>query len=221
MKKHPLTRRRKIGSIQCRFVGVRAIQEQMLCIASSTPGKHDYVSVLQVEGISYDLKGEEEQQQLLEQYQAMLCGLAYPVQILWRTLPLNIHEYLTSFALPTSETDEHERSAESSVWKQLAASHVAFLEELAARRTLLSRKFYFILRVPGVPDRRPPSWWQRFRSRSSQEQRQALSQAQAQQELDRRVSEVGRHLEAMGLSFRRLSGLEELVPFSLSCLTPL
>src|SRR2546421_7512376 len=90
---------RKLGSVQRSFVGMRAVRRHVVCLATGMPGVYDYVSVLQVDGISYDLKSEEEQRLINELYQAVLRSLPYAVQIMWRVLPLQLGEYLSHFSL--------------------------------------------------------------------------------------------------------------------------
>src|SRR5579883_791465 len=78
---------RTLGSVQQRFVPVQALHGNVL-VSTSPSGTPSYLTVLQVEGISFHLKSDEEQDLLIDRYQAVLCALPGPFQILWRIRPL-------------------------------------------------------------------------------------------------------------------------------------
>lgn len=202
----------KRGSVQQQFVELRMVQGQLMHLVSA--GKTSYASVLAIGGISYDLKGEAEQQQLLALYHRLLCSLTFPVQLLWRILPLDLHAYLKPFLSAEQTASSHRKE---SLWDELAASHVAFVQQVGARRTLLARQMFLILRLDDAPQRLPQARvWPGLRRHHAE----ALAREQARPLLDLRVGEVTRLLEALGLSVQRLSGPEELIPFYASCLAP-
>jgi hypothetical protein len=211
-----LQRQRK-GSVQQGFVRARSVHDHLLCLA--VPGNrqvYEFVTILEIEGISYDLKSPEEQRLLNEQFQALLAGLHYPIQILWRVLPLRLQEYLAHFSLDNAE----QSNSEDELLQELARSHTTFLQQHAARRTLLHRCVYLVLRTEAAS--RPQSPWQALFGRK---QRRNLRFAEllehARQVLDLRVEELTRMLNGMmNLPVRRLQGPHELVPFYYSCLTP-
>jgi hypothetical protein len=202
-EKQAQTRHR--GSVQSRFVQARQIQDHLLCLSTG------FVNILAVEGMSYDLKSPEEQLVINEQFQRMLAGLSYPVQILWRVLPLNLDDYLEQMVFPVDQTEME------GIWPLLSSTHATFLQQLAQRRTLLKRTIYLILRVDGrgKPQSRAQRLFTRKRSQHWQQQVE-----QARQDLDLRSSEIMRQLGDMGLFVRRLRGEQEIAPFYSSCLTP-
>src|SRR5579859_6429623 len=200
-----------VGSVQSSFVGARAVHSDVLSIASVTPGIDDYVAVLLIDGISYDLKSEEEQRLLNDLYRVLLCALSLPVQILWRMLPLNVPAYLQPFLQASAGA-----SIVEGVWEQLATSHQAFLQQIAAQRTLLDRHLYLIVRVSGDPSHTAQPWYASllqsvFADRKKQQryQNKAVRLESARQELDLRVSELTRLLSNMHLTARRLRGRHE------------
>jgi hypothetical protein len=210
-------RRLRRGSVQQGFVRVRSVHDHLLCLA--VPGNrqvYEFVTILEIEGISYDLKSPEEQRLLNEQFQALLAGLHYPIQILWRVLPLRLQEYLAHFSLDES----HLNGSEDELLQELAYSHTTFLRQHAARRTLLHRRVYLVLRTEAVSS--PQSQWQTlFRRKQRRNQRFAKLLEHARQTLDLRVEELTRMLNGMmNLPVRRLRGPQELAPFYYSCLTP-
>ncbi len=218
--------RHKRGSVQRHFVELRSVRGPHLCLAASGSGQASLVSVLQIEGITYDLLSEGDREQLVELYQRFLSALTFPVQILWQALPLDLDAYLRPFLPPDTtrnaaslsvRPDVPDQPASDAVWEKLAASHVAFMQQVGARRTLLSRRMYLIVRAERVDDQAHTTGWLSFTKRSQREQ-EALSQTR--QTLEMRVAELTRLLEAMGLSVRQLSGPEELIPFYASLLAP-
>ena len=146
-------RTRHRGSVQQSFVQARRIYDHLLCL------ENGFVTILAVEGISYDLKSPDEQLLLNEAFQRMLAGLSYPVQILWRVLPLNVDDYLDQFTfLPDQEEAE-------GIWPLLSAAHATFFQQLAQRRTLLKRTIYLVIRADGMG--KPQSRAQRLLTRTT------------------------------------------------------
>src|SRR6266700_3608663 len=127
------------GSVQERFVHVREVRHEMLCLVSDRSStKREYVTVLEVEGINYTLKSPEEQSAIIANYRALLAGLSYPLQILVRVLPLNLASYLVHLA------DAPQREQQG-IWEALAGSHEQLMQQLSRDRTLLERHCYIIL----------------------------------------------------------------------------
>lgn len=216
------TKHRKVGSVQQSFVGARAVSNDVLCLAAPD-GDMEYAAVIQIEGLCYALKGEDERQQLSDFYQALLCGLAFPIQIVLRSLPLQFDDYLQPFqASAETQAGSEPEAARGSIWHELAQAHVAFLRRLAETRTLLDRRIYLIIRST-PPAVQHPSLLRSLLGfspkKAADSQREDLERART--ELHLRVSELTRLLENMGLSTRRLTGRQELVSFYSSCLTEL
>ncbi len=191
----PFTNRK---SVQQRYVAAREVRENVLCLASSHPRQRDYCAVLEVSGIPYHLKSEEEQQLITQQFQRMLSGLAYPLQILVRILPLDLELYLRRFQIPQRAGD---------ALSMLSASLLKFLRDLAGQRRLVERRCYII--VPATSIHRKAS----LRGR----QQEAFEQARAQ--LDLRCQEIARQCAMMGLAARRLEKAA-LVNLEYGCLRP-
>ena len=205
------------SSVQERFVHVREVYDQVLCLTSErSPTGRDYVTVLEVEGINYGLKSPEEQNAIIAKYRALLNGLNFPLQILVRIFPLNLAPYLAHLVSTTPAGNE-------GIWEQLARSHEEMLEHLSRERTLLERHFYLV--VPATLDENTPStlghlfrqtifpWGNRRHLTRLQEE--ALDQVSAL--LSTRARELARQLGKMGLHARRLNQLE-LITLYASCL---
>jgi hypothetical protein len=206
--KAPPAKPGRLGSVQRAFVGARAISDDVLFITAPNGGSA-YIGVLEIGGITYDLKSDAEQIRLNDLYRSILCGLNFDVQLLWRSLPLRLDPYLRRFqeAIGNRQT----------IWETLADSHTSFLTQLGQRRTLLNRQTYLVVRYSpedainkgnrgSLIGRRPP--------------KPAEALERARQELSLRLTELARRLELLQLSARRLTGLTELARFYQSCLQP-
>ena len=198
------------GSVQERFVATREVQANLLCLACPQGAqKRDYRAVLEVTGINYHLKSEEEQLLITDLFQLFLAGLSHPIQILVRVRPMNLEPYLERFDLSSLQ--------EFQMLPALATSLIHFLRHLATQRTLLARTFYLI--VPFSPPSSPPSatrgWpWQHTRKR-----RRLAELEQARQQVDLQCSEISRQLSNMGIATRRLHHAD-LVRLEYSSLRP-
>ena len=201
------------GSVQGDFVRLRDISHNVLGLASeASPTKREYRAILEVSSTNYTLKSEEEQDLMIAGYRAFLKSLAFPIQILVRSQQLDLGPYLQSL-LEASTTPAYDP-----MWKELAESHAQFVQELAARRTLLEHRFYLILPAEQEPGTRQPSF-STLLPFGRRKRIQAETLERAQQQLDLRTEVVAQQLAAIGLHCRRLAG-EELISLYYSCLTP-
>jgi len=224
------------ASVQGSFVALREVRHDVLCLSvPGSPRKRVYRAVIKIEGINFLLKGEEEQMHLTDFFGHFLAGLAHPIQIMMRVLPLNMAPYLEHLQ-PEGEPEQgaqslalRGRSATPSrtndVWQALAQSQAEFFTQLAARRQLLERHFYLVIPADDEPMTGSgeaadlaqvlgPIFGTARRARA-----QDLEFASARQQLDLRVGEVLRQMATMGLYSRRLEK-KALVKLYYSCLTP-
>jgi hypothetical protein len=200
------------GSVQETFVRVRDIAHNVLCLtAPGSRGKREYRAILEVSATNYTLRSEEEQDLMIAGYRALLKSLSFPIQILVRSQQLDVSPYVEHLVEISAE------AAHEQTWRDLADSHAQFVRELAARRTLLERRFYLILpsdQGPGTRSSALPGFLSRGRPRLASE-----TLEKAQQQLDIQVEAVTQQLAGIGLHCRRLAG-EELIALYYSCLTP-
>src|SRR5690242_7560470 len=95
------------ASAQLHHVAVREILDDVVCLAplgaapprregarADAALRRDYRAVLAVSSVNYTLKSEGEQEAITASYQAFLNGLAFPVQVLVRVVPLELRPYL-------------------------------------------------------------------------------------------------------------------------------
>lgn len=191
-------------SVQRQFVPVETIEHNLLCLNTT---RRSYRAIMEVSGLNYLLKGEQEQEALALIFQHILGGLKYPVQVLLRTEPFDQERYLQQFEATSDEavsSDPAFLSAElpaSVRWQRLNAAYRDFFRDLASGRTLLERHFYLVL--PADPVLSSEERLVRlFRRKRTPTREQALDQAS--QQLDLRCGELTRQLAGLGLTCRRL-----------------
>ena len=203
------TKPRRIGSIQHAFVGARSVSGDVLLI-SAPKGGMSYVGVLEVAGITYDLHSDDEQARLNDLYHTLLCGLSFDIQILWRSLPLQLDRYLEPFEQVTGK--------QQTIWETLAGTHARFMTQLSQRKNLLKRQVYVIVRFS------PVEITQRTKGHvliGSKQPTPEQMLERARYELTLRLDEIERRLDLLGLPAQRLGGLTELARFYQSCLQPM
>jgi hypothetical protein len=240
-------------SVQEHYVAVREIVDDVFCLAplggsAETATAHErrsrlrpfreYRAILEVSSVNYALKSEGEQEAITVSYQAFLNALAFPVQVLVRVVRLDLAPYLARLdtlsaqRTTTSVAGQQRHAAPAkTVWQQLAHDHADFVRDLAARRTLLERRFYLIVPADGETARGSRltradaglagSSVSRLLPGHRRRVRRAVEEqlANARQQLNLRSGELVRQLGRIGLEARRLSG-HELACLSYNCLTP-
>jgi hypothetical protein len=190
-------------SVQRLFVPIETIEQNLLCLHTT---RRSYRAILEVSGLNYLLKGEQEQEALALIFQQILGGLKHPVQVLLRTEPFDQERYLHQFGAMSDEpaSDPVFLSAdlpETIRWQRLNNTYRQFFRNLATGRTLLERHFYLI--IPADPVLSSEERLVRLlRRKRATTREQAMDQAA--QQLDLRCGEISRQLAGLGLTCRRL-----------------
>jgi hypothetical protein len=195
------------ANIQQSFVPIETIESDLLSLR--TAHRPAYRAIMEVSGLNYQLKSEEQQTALALVFQQILGGLKHSLQILLRAEPFQQEAYLRRFgeSLPPEGTvvlgadlDAEER------WRRLNSTYAHFFrEQLGRERTLLERHFYLI--VPADPVLTSEERLGVL-LRGQRKQAQIQAYAQARQQLDLRCSELSRQLSSLGLLCRRLRNPE-------------
>jgi hypothetical protein len=100
--------------------------------------------VLEVAPINLSLKGEDEQEAIIERFGALIRSLSSPLQVLVRNQRLDLSPYVERLLAP----DGGGRPS-TPTWLDLASSLADLLRRIAAERTLIERHVYLI--VPADP----------------------------------------------------------------------
>jgi hypothetical protein len=125
-----------ILSTQRHHLGLRDISAGVATLRDGRPH-----AVLAVQGVTFALLGDEQQEALLAAFGRLLNALPGPVQFLVDVRPVDLEPRLAAFL----------RDAPPEL-ADLARDHADFLRRLCRERTLLERRYYVAL--PG-PERSP------------------------------------------------------------------
>ena len=98
----------------------------------------EYRLVQESSSINFELMSDEEQDSLIETYQAFLNSLGSPFQILVRIRELDMDKYLEGFRAKLHD-DEQE------VYQEQAKNYIDFIGSLVTNNKILTRKFYVVL----------------------------------------------------------------------------
>lgn len=114
-------------------IGVQEVRDNVLIL----PGNR-YRTVLATSSVNFELQSEEEQDALVDTYQAFLNSLTVPIQILIRVRELDIDRYLEDF----QAAQAHETQA---VYQQQLQNYSKFIRQLVSGNKILSRRFYVVI----------------------------------------------------------------------------
>src|SRR5690242_7330957 len=129
--------RRASASAQLHHVAVREILDDVVCLTplgappprregarADAALRRDYRAVLAVSSVNYTLKSEGEQEAITASYQAFLNGLAFPVQVLVRVVPLDLGPYLARLRAAGGDAvgqDEAPNASTRDAWDESAS----------------------------------------------------------------------------------------------------
>jgi hypothetical protein len=162
-------------------INIREVKDGVLIL----PG-NKYRMVLETSAVNFELKSEEEQDQIIDTFQNFLNSLPCPVQILIRTREIDIDGYLQDFL--THNNHETEK-----VYKDQLSEYTKFVKKLVSGNKILTRKFYIVI----------PS--------TDEKGKQDFALIKEQLTLNREI--VAKSLEKLGMKTRVLGNLEILDMF--------
>jgi len=160
-----------------RQIAIQGVDDGMLILPS-----HKYRIILEASSINFELKSEDEQDALIDTYQAFLNGLACPLQIIIRVREMDMDMYLSAFRARV----ENEKEA---IYKQQASQYSEFVQSLVSKNKILTRHFYIVIPFTGQANKN-------------------LSLVREQLALSSDI--VSKGLARMGVHTRRLGSLEVL-----------
>lgn len=95
-------------------------------------------TVIEVSSINFELRSEEEQVAILQNFQRFLNSTDFPLQIVVNSRRLDIEDYLKLIETTTE-------SLTSELLKIQAAEYSKFIKELADLSNIMSKKFYIVV----------------------------------------------------------------------------
>ncbi len=94
--------------------------------------------VLEVSAINFELRSEEEQNAILQNFQSFLNSIDFPVQIVVGSRRYNINEYLKNIADATS-------ALTNELLKIQGAEYIKFIKELSELSNIMSKRFFIVI----------------------------------------------------------------------------
>lgn len=116
-----------------RQIRIKEVKDNMLIL----PG-NKYRSVIETSAINFELKSEDEQDAIIDNFQNFLNSLPCPLQILIRVREVDIDRYLEEFSKKESKEEEE-------VYKTQIQSYCSFITDLVSGSKILSRRFYVVI----------------------------------------------------------------------------
>ncbi len=116
-----------------RQIRIKEVKDNILVL----PG-NKYRAVLETSAINFELKSEDEQDALIDNFQNFLNSLPCSLQILIRVREVDIDRYLEEFA------KKQEKEVEQ-VYKDQIGNYSEFIQNLVSGNKILSRRFYVVI----------------------------------------------------------------------------
>jgi len=142
---------------------------------------NQYRIILETSAVNFELKSEDEQDQIIDSFQNFLNSLPCSVQILIRTREIDIDGYVEDFL----SKNNHEIDT---VYKEQLKEYTSFIRKLVTGNKILTRKFYLVISYEGDS--------------------KDFSLVKEQLKLNQDI--VKKSLEKLGMKSRRLGNLEIL-----------
>lgn len=116
-----------------RQIRIKEVKDGILVL----PG-NKYRAVLETSAINFELKSEDEQDALIDNFQNFLNSLPCSLQILIRVREVDIDRYLEEFAKKQDKEEEQ-------VYKDQITNYSDFIQDLVSGNKILSRRFYVVI----------------------------------------------------------------------------
>ena len=114
-------------------INIKEVKDGVLVL----PG-NKYRVILETSAVNFELKSEEEQDQIIDGFQNFLNALPCSVQILIRTRELDIESYLEDFMAHNNHETDH-------VYKEQLEQYGEFIKKLVSGNKILTRRFYVVI----------------------------------------------------------------------------
>jgi len=184
-----------------RFLPIAEIRQD--CVVLKNGGLRAIVSV---GSMNFNLKSEQEQMAILQGYQGFLNTIEFPLQMVVRSMRLNVDTYLASMR---EKASKHENP----LLKENTLEYCTFIERLIESSDIMQKRFYAIVPMD-LPGQAKATFMQKYMQWLSPGDSKAKAAARLQQfaglarRLGDRVSLVQSGLENVGLSVHRLTTSE-------------
>ncbi len=114
-------------------IQIKEVKDGILCLPN-----REYRLVIETSSINFELKSDEEQDALIDNFQNFLNSLPTDIQILIRVRELNVEQYIEQIS--KSEQTENE-----TIYKAQIKNYCQFIRTLVEGNKILSRRFYIVI----------------------------------------------------------------------------
>ena len=130
----------KVAQSTQKFLDIAEIKDSTVVLRDGS-----VKSVLLVSSINFALKGEDEQNAIIQAYVSFLNSLDFPLQIVIQSRNLNIDKYL-------DKLKKMEKEQENEQLRIQIANYIDFLTELLDLGQIMTKKFYVVVSYSGLKD---------------------------------------------------------------------
>lgn len=158
-------------------------------------------AVLDVSSLNFALKGEDEQNAIINGYVQMLNSLDFPIQVVIQSRKLDITNYLSMLSAKAKvQTNE--------LLKVQILEYKQYVKELVSVADIMQKKFYIVVPYSAVNTKgKQKNYWQRVNEVIFPGSTIRISKAKFQKykiDIDRRTSQVASGLTSIGLEVKQL-----------------
>jgi type IV secretory pathway VirB4 component len=114
-------------------IGIKEVKDGILILPDNR-----YRTILSTSSLNFELQSEEEQDVIVDAFQAFLNSLTTPIQILVRVRELDIDRYLEDFEGKLANEKE-------AIYKEQLKNYSEFIKKLVSGNKILSRRFYLVI----------------------------------------------------------------------------
>ena len=193
MKKNKLAGNKPKASTQ-QYLDIAEIRDNLVILRDGTVR-----ATLLVSSINFALKGEDEQNALIQAYIGFLNSLDFPLQIVIQSRYLNIDRYLEKLKnLEKEQTNE--------LLRMQIADYKDFLQELLDLGKIMTKKFYVVVPFMGLKKAKK-KFWERLTESFQPAVSVTMSRkrfVRFQEEVGKRVDFVSGSLGSMGMKALQL-----------------
>lgn len=158
-------------------IAIKGVEDNILLLPND-----EHRVILESSSINFHLMSEDEQDAVVDIYQAFLNSLSFPIEIVQKVRALDLDDYLLGFE--NKKNDETEE-----IYKKQIASYTKYVRSLVKTNRILSREFYIV-----IP----------YRAKSRE------GMGSVREQLVVRIATVEKGLGNLGIKIRQLSSLELL-----------
>ncbi len=128
-----LLRKSKTKQSNRRQINIKEVKDGVLVLPNN-----QYRSIIETSSINFELKSEEEQDVLIDNFQNFLNSLPCPIQILVRVREIDVDRYLEEIGKKLVNESEL-------VYKKQMENYSEFIQNLISGNKILSRRFYIVI----------------------------------------------------------------------------